>query len=99
MTQEGHKPDVATYNSAMSGLARCGEWELAFNLLDKMQKGGVEANPLTYETFIMACWRGGEWRRARNMLKAMSDAGIPPRPIVASRVVTLLNGNQQYLLA
>lgn len=58
MEASGCVADVVAYNSVISGLARGGQWEDAWGILQSMTRAGVRPSTVTYNAVLAACERG-----------------------------------------
>ena len=63
------KPDVATYNTALSACAAASCWELALATLCGLED--VQPDAITYNAVITACANAGRWRGALALLVCM----------------------------
>eukprot|EP00966_Prymnesium_polylepis_P016640 383635-Prymnesium_polylepis.1 len=66
-------PNTISYNAALSALARCGQWQRALALLERMAAGGAGAPPntTTYNSALTALARGAQPDRVLDLLARM----------------------------
>lgn len=72
--------DPAFWNSMISGYGRNGEYELAIEIFDLMQKEKVKPNSTTFVGILSACSHAGEVDRGLQVFKMMynDEYGIKP---------------------
>ena len=59
MKTAGLKPNVITYNAAISACEKGGRADEALKLLAEMKTAGLEPDVITYNAVISACEKGG----------------------------------------
>ena len=87
MPGAGIKPDVVSYNAAISACKKGGKWGKALALLEEMHGEGIEPNVITYSAAISACEKGGQWEKALSLLKEMRGVGIKPNVITYNAAI------------
>lgn len=60
MQQVGIKPDVISYNTAISASGEAGRWKDGLSLLEEMPGEGVKPDHTSYSTAILLCGRCGQ---------------------------------------
>lgn len=84
MRSEGLSPDHVTYGSAVSAMAKAGQWVRALSLLREMMEEGLAPNLLCYGAAIDACANGRQWQMAVELLDRMRQSGLEPDRYVRS---------------
>merc|ERR1712000_713824 len=81
MKLEGHTPDTATCNTALSALREMNDNRAASILVEKMERRGVELNTATYVHKVMAAVMCGEPQKALEAFKTMRRRNYRPRAL------------------
>ena len=58
------KPDLFSYNAAMTACAKGAEWERALALLGELRPRGLEPSVVSYNAVVFAFVKSAQWRRA-----------------------------------
>jgi pentatricopeptide repeat domain-containing protein 1 len=71
---EGVSADVVSFNTAMGGCVRSGQWKEASQLLEVMEAADSAINPdlISYNTAINACAKAGKWEEVHGMLLTLA---------------------------
>lgn len=77
MQEQGHAPDRATYNTAISACGQGGQWRSAMSLYDRMKKEGTAPNVVTFNALMHVCERSGRWRTALALVDTMRRCANP----------------------
>ena len=64
MTSNGIKPNVISYNTAISACEKGNQWEKALDLLQEMTSNGIKPDVISYNAAISACEKGSQWEKA-----------------------------------
>ena len=97
MTAAGVRPDVISYNAAISACEKAGRCDDALSLLQKMREDGVQPNVISYSAAIQACAAAQQPDEALRLFKealrsvepdcitfnAVLDAVASPQPAIA----------------
>lgn len=70
------KLDVVAWSTAISALAKAGQWELAEEKFKQMKQNGCQPNIVTYSSLIKAYGDVGLWEKAEAVFKSMLQRGI-----------------------
>ena len=70
------RPDTVAYSSAISVCVASKQWEVALELLEKMEGAGVQRNVVTYNTVIEALSAAGETVRAELVYQRALSVGV-----------------------
>merc|ERR1719456_1739476 len=81
--------DIVSYNTLMKALARKGDVEACFSLLEKFTRRGVEPDDVSFSTLLDVCIDEDEHQLASVALERMSAAGLQMNCIV---MTTLMKG-------
>jgi len=81
--------DIVSYNTVMKALARHGDVEACFSLLEKFAARGVEPDDVSFSTLLDVCIDEDEHQLASVALERMSAAGVQMNCIV---MTTLMKG-------
>ena len=71
----GIEPNTIMYNTAMSALGKCGEWQQAEALFQEVS----HPDAISYETMIAAYGISGQATKAEVLFEVMLKAGYVPR--------------------
>jgi len=77
MRFQGITPDVTTYTTAISALAKIGDYRQAIQWLSVMSWEGIPATTLTYNCVIDACANGGNSGKAAEIFAQMKERKVP----------------------
>merc|ERR1719506_3112502 len=81
--------DIVSYNTLMKALARHGDVEACFKLLEKFATHGIEPDDVSFSTLLDVCIDEDEHQLASVALERMSAAGVQMNCIV---MTTLMKG-------
>merc|ERR1719352_577153 len=81
--------DIVSYNTLMKALARSGDVEGCFSLLEKFQPHNIEPDDVSFSTLLDVCIDEDEHQLASVALERMSAAGVQMNCIV---MTTLMKG-------
>jgi len=81
--------DIVSYNTLMKALARNGDVEACFSLLEKFSSRGVDPDDVSFSTLLDVCIDEDEHQLASVALERMSAAGVQMNCIV---MTTLMKG-------
>lgn len=87
MREEGPRPDVVTYTTALHCCGRHGEVEDAEALLAAMAAAGVQPNVMSYSCVLDACAKAGRMEHAMRVLHRMAAAGVEPNHVAYTSVI------------
>ncbi|CAE8685643.1 unnamed protein product, partial [Polarella glacialis] len=74
---ERPKPRVViSFNSAISALEKCAEWQMALASLQRLVHHGLEPTDVTFGAALSSCEKGLQWQRVAALAKAMSEAAL-----------------------
>jgi pentatricopeptide repeat domain-containing protein 1 len=73
MAQAGVAPNVISYTSAITACDRCGEWQQALLLLQRMTAAAVQPNAITYTAVMSALARKGRYYEAMELLNTIKQ--------------------------
>ena len=66
--QRALKPDVISYNAAMSACDKGRQWQRALEVMEGMPQRALKPDVIGYSAAISACDKGGQWQRALDCL-------------------------------
>ncbi|KAJ0041905.1 hypothetical protein Pint_17443 [Pistacia integerrima] len=89
MSDEGHPPDILTYNIIMCAKYRLGKLEQFHRLLDEMGRSGFSPDFHTYNILLHVLGKGDKPLAALNLLNHMKEVGFDPRVL---HFTTLMDG-------
>jgi len=87
--EEPQTVDIVSYNTMMKALARSGDVEGCFNLLEKLVKHGTQPDDVSFSTLLDVCIDEDEHQLASVALERMSAAGVQMNCVV---MTTLMKG-------
>merc|ERR1719198_33436 len=87
--EEPQTVDIVSYNTMMKALARSGDVEGCFALLEKLVKNGTEPDDVSFSTLLDVCIDEDEHQLASVALERMSQAGVQMNCVV---MTTLMKG-------
>ena len=64
------------YNGMLSVFERCGDWRAALDLMEEMDRKGIEKDEHTYSAAITACAQSGEMQMALQLLDSMERNNV-----------------------
>ena len=70
------RPDVFTYNAAISCCAKGGQWQLAWQLFDALPEASLQPDVVSCNASISACERGGQWQLASYLFGSMQSVAL-----------------------
>ncbi|CAE7463345.1 RNF32 [Symbiodinium sp. CCMP2456] len=92
MRSRGTRPDVVTFNTAISACASSKKWAEALQLLEEGKKLPSGPDQLTYGATISAC--EDHWELALHLLDEMSASKLQPNEVIsASTIRACSNGD------
>lgn len=83
--------DVYAYTAAIEAYSKAGRWQNALELLEEMEKGGIEPSSITYSVTISACGNGGNWEMALELLERMRRKSLSINLITYNSAITALS--------
>ncbi|KAK7340727.1 hypothetical protein VNO77_21438 [Canavalia gladiata] len=90
MVASGEIPDRCTYNSLLKTCVPKGRWQLCKELMDEMERKGIEHDVYTYNTYLDALCKGGRMDFAWQIMNGeMLNKDIRPNVVTFS---TLMDG-------
>lgn len=78
MQEEGHKPDVVTFNSLIKAHTAIRDMESAFSVFELMKGRKIAPNSITYSTLIHGCLKRGHYQDAQWLVSDMESRHIKP---------------------
>jgi len=78
MQEEGHRPDVVTFNSLIKAHTAVGDMESAFSVFELMKGRKIAPNDVTYSTLIHGCLKRGHHQDAQWLVSDMESRQIKP---------------------
>merc|ERR1719456_1471639 len=81
--------DIVSYNTVMKALARSGDVEGCFSLLEKFAASGIEPDDVSFSTLLDVCIDEDEHQLASVALERMSAAGVQMNCVA---MTTLMKG-------
>jgi len=91
-----HRPwNVRSYNTVLATLMPYAMTNQCMEVMDLMDRRGVEKTVVTYSTAISVCENAGEWRRALGMAGEMEARGIAKDTICYSALMAALQKGAQ----
>ena len=88
-----------SFSSAISACEKTGEWRVAMDLLDQMEREGVGRSTIAYNAAISACEKGMVPNRACEVFRRMKKAGIKPSVVSYSALISAAEKGGQWKLA
>jgi len=85
----GRTVDVVSYNTVLKAMAKNGDVEGCFALLEKFTKNGIEPDDVSFSTLLDVCIDEDEHQLASVALERMSSSGVQMNCIV---MTTLMKG-------
>eukprot|EP00397_Hematodinium_sp_SG-2012_P002945 GEMP01002953.1.p1 GENE.GEMP01002953.1~~GEMP01002953.1.p1 ORF type:complete len:999 (-),score=289.81 GEMP01002953.1:1454-4450(-) len=82
------RPDVVSYNVAISACGNAAKWEHALRLVTDMRLQRVVPDVITYSASISACDKGKQWACAVRILRAMEADGVRADAIAYSAAIS-----------
>lgn len=76
MRHQGHKPDVASYNSCLSSCQCAEQWDHVLQLYKDMIEDGHKPDKQNYRQAVVACERLGKWSETLDLIKEMRSRGM-----------------------
>lgn len=73
MLEKGVRPNKVTCTALMDGCLKCGELDIAFELLAYMKHAGLSPSRVTFTSLLNECTRTGRAREASELLRIMTD--------------------------
>ncbi|KAJ4706038.1 Pentatricopeptide repeat [Melia azedarach] len=89
MSNEGHPPDILTYNIIMCAKYRLGKLDQFHRLLDEMGRSGFSPDFHTYNILLHVLGKGDKPLAALNLLNHMKEVGFDPSVL---HFTTLMDG-------
>ncbi|CAE6971761.1 MRL1 [Symbiodinium natans] len=78
-------PNVVTYNSVISAVARADHWRLGLQLFELLTRTGLEVTEVSFTAGVAACAKGEHWVGALGILAMSRDASLETGAMTAGR--------------
>jgi pentatricopeptide repeat domain-containing protein 1 len=101
MKEDGFKPDMPTYSSAISACEAAGKWQRALSILQTAIQDSHDdsLNLYCFNAALAACEKGNAWVEALDLferMKQMSGRGLSPNVVTyGSLILALENAGQK----
>jgi pentatricopeptide repeat protein len=69
MKSKSITPNLITYSTAISAVAKAGQWRAALGLLEHMRKERVQPDAVVFNYVISALSKGGQWDASLRLLQ------------------------------
>jgi pentatricopeptide repeat protein len=110
MRDEGLRPNLITYNSAITALSRSAGrrnsqsqeatlWPRVRQLLQQMRDDGLEPDGFSYSAAISCCGAEGQWEEALGLIAEMRAGGTRPNKVAYSAAISCCGKNGQVDIA
>lgn len=90
------RPDVITYNAAISASAAGSCWQAALHFLTSAKEGLVQCDAITYNAAMSSCESKGLWQGALALLADMTDCGLKPDVISFDTAMSACDKAEQW---
>jgi pentatricopeptide repeat domain-containing protein 1 len=103
MKEDGLKPDMPTYSSAISACEAAGKWQRALSILQTAIQDSHDdsLNLYCFNAALAACEKGGAWVEALDLferMKQMNGKGLSPNVVTyGSLILALENAGQKEM--
>lgn len=87
------------FSSAISACEKCGEWRTALDLLDGMEREGIQRTAIAYNAAISACEKAMLPQKACDVFRRMKREGIKPSVVSYSALISAAEKGGQWKLA
>ncbi len=102
MREDGIRPSVQAYSSAVSSLEAAGQWQRAIGVLQSMREDGEIPNLYCLNAAISACEKGGAWVEALELyesIRSQRNSSIRTNFITVNSLLIALERSGQVELA
>jgi pentatricopeptide repeat protein len=92
------RPDLISFNAAISACEKGGQWEKSLELLKHMKSpaSGITPDVITYNATISSCEKGAQWQRALALLTEMRSVGLHPNVVTFSAAISACEKGGQW---
>lgn len=95
MPTVGIKPNAVSYNSAITGCGRNGQWQQAVELLREMSTIDISRDVVAFHAAISACSDSGKCEQAVGLLRLVQALGIKPSESCYTTVVAACHTSER----
>jgi pentatricopeptide repeat protein len=88
-TKSGLRPELLSYNQAILGYGRLGQWHNALRVFNTMKEmPGIQPDEVTYNYLIGQCGRRREWQVAAGLFGQMQRRNVTPSVVTYNQLIT-----------